>query len=109
MFDRSDLFEVLMEAEAAGALVGLSFLLLIFALGVVFSLIPWFVALARGCRNTIPIFVICLFFGWTVVGWVAAFIWACVDETSSRVPRRSRRRRTRTRRRKSSPALRSAR
>lgn len=57
---------------------------------IAFTLIPWFVAVSRGSRNSAAIFVLCLFFGWSVIGWVAAFIWAMVDERK-REPRRRRR------------------
>lgn len=30
-------------------------------------------------RNGGAILFLNLFFGWTVVGWIAAFIWACVS------------------------------
>jgi hypothetical protein len=40
--------------------------------------IPYRVARDRGHPNTTPIFIICLFFGWTLVGWVIALVWATV-------------------------------
>lgn len=39
---------------------------------------PFIVALARGHPSTGAIFVIDLFLGWTLVGWVAALAWALV-------------------------------
>ena len=38
--------------------------------------IPALVAAVRGHHQTIPIGILNLFFGWTLVGWVAALIWA---------------------------------
>jgi len=31
-------------------------------------------------RSCIGIFVLNLLLGWTVIGWIAALMWACVDE-----------------------------
>lgn len=41
--------------------------------------IPWFIAMIRGIKNTLGIFLLCLFLGWTYVGWVGALIWAVVE------------------------------
>ncbi len=41
--------------------------------------IPWFVAVIRGIKNTLGIFLLCLFLGWTYVGWVGALIWSVVE------------------------------
>ena len=38
--------------------------------------IPSFVARARGHHNAVSIFLLNLFLGWTLVGWVAALVWA---------------------------------
>jgi hypothetical protein len=46
------------------------------ALGFLFSLLPGFIALARKHPNATAIFLLSLFFGWTVVGWVVALVWA---------------------------------
>ncbi len=46
----------------------------------IFSVIPYFIAQSRKAAHTIPILWLSLIMGWTVVGWVAAFIWACVDK-----------------------------
>ena len=39
-------------------------------------LIPWSVAYARHHRKQVPIFLINLLLGWTLLGWLAAFVWA---------------------------------
>ncbi len=44
------------------------------ALALYFS--PGIVAEARGHPNRMPIFLLNLFLGWTVVGWVGALVWA---------------------------------
>ncbi|MBI5798381.1 MAG: superinfection immunity protein [Candidatus Yonathbacteria bacterium] len=47
-------------------------------------LIPSVVAYAQGKRNRDGVLMVNFFFGWTVLGWLAAFIWACVEETRER-------------------------
>jgi len=31
-------------------------------------------------RDAVGIFLVNLFFGWTVIGWIVAFVWACSSE-----------------------------
>jgi hypothetical protein len=42
-------------------------------------LLPTIVAAARGHRQTLAIFILNLFLGWSGLGWVAALIWACTN------------------------------
>ena len=42
--------------------------------------LPSFVAIGRGHPTSVGVFIVNLFFGWTAIGWVAAFIWACVSK-----------------------------
>jgi Superinfection immunity protein len=37
----------------------------------------------RNKRNNTAIFVLNLFLGWTVIGWVVAFVWAVMKEDKS--------------------------
>lgn len=46
----------------------------IFAL--VISFLPTIVASSRNCKATGGIFVVNLFLGWTVLGWIIALAWA---------------------------------
>ena len=39
--------------------------------------IPSFIAFFRDHHNTLAIFMVNLFFGWTFFGWFFALIWAC--------------------------------
>ena len=39
--------------------------------------IPVLVALGRLHHNTLAIFMLNLFLGWTLLGWVGALVWAC--------------------------------
>jgi len=61
------------EDEILKALMAFSVIALIF------SVIPYFIAQSRKAAHTIPILWLSLIMGWTVVGWVAASIWAYVD------------------------------
>jgi len=62
------------EDEILKALMAFSVIALIF------SVIPYFIAQSRKAAHTIPILWLSLIMGWTVVGWVAASIWAYVDK-----------------------------
>ena len=55
------------------------FALLLLPFGAIHFL-PTIVAALRNSRHTLAIFFINLFFGWTVVGWVIALIWAITSE-----------------------------
>jgi 4-amino-4-deoxy-L-arabinose transferase-like glycosyltransferase len=54
-------------------------LLLIWTLAVISLLyfLPLAIAFSRGHKDTGPIFLVDLFLGWTLVGWVVALVWAC--------------------------------
>lgn len=43
--------------------------------------LPSVVATSRRHRNAWPIALTNAFFGWTLIGWVIALIWAFTDET----------------------------
>ncbi len=43
--------------------------------------IPYMVASYRRSRNTLWVFIINLFFGWSLIGWVAALIMAFMGDT----------------------------
>lgn len=40
--------------------------------------LPFIVALSRGHRNTLAIFFLNAFLGWTLLGWVVAIVWAAM-------------------------------
>jgi hypothetical protein len=58
-------------------------LLLLIAVPVYFC--PAIIARARKHRNTLSIFMLNLFVGWTFAGWIAALVWAC--SASDRQPK----------------------
>ncbi len=43
---------------------------------VVFHFLPTMIALLRGHHNGFAIFLTNLLLGWTVIGWIVAFIWS---------------------------------
>jgi T4 superinfection immunity protein len=62
--------EMLSALVALGTLVGFAF-----ALALLF--LPTLIAKSRNHPNTLPIFLVNLFFGWTFIGWVISLVWAC--------------------------------
>lgn len=43
-------------------------------------LLPSIVAALRGHRNGAPVFVVNLFLGWTLIGWVVALAWSLMAD-----------------------------
>jgi hypothetical protein len=56
------------------------FLLLILAVGLFFYFVPALIAADRKNPNTTAIFILNLFLGWSLIGWVVALVWACSGE-----------------------------
>jgi hypothetical protein len=46
-------------------------------------LVPWSIAYARRHDKQVPIFLINLLLGWTLIGWLAALIWAFSADVES--------------------------
>jgi hypothetical protein len=57
----------------------LLFALLLLPFGAIHFL-PTIIAALRHSRHVVGIFLVNLFLGWTVVGWVVALIWASTSE-----------------------------
>jgi len=56
-------------------------LLLAEALSVLmFILVPWFLACERKHKHRLAIFWLSLLLGWTILGWIIALVWACMDD-----------------------------
>jgi Superinfection immunity protein len=53
-----------------------SFFFPFFGFGFVLYFLPTIVAAARSKRDTMSIFVLNFFLGWTAIGWVIALVWA---------------------------------
>jgi len=62
--------------------------LLLLLLGIHF--LPTFVAIVRQQRHSVLIFVLNIFVGWTIIGWLILLIWAAVGEEKGPVYERRR-------------------
>jgi len=51
-----------------------------FGLGTAMYFFPSIVALARSKRDLLAIFLLNLFLGWSVIGWIVALIWAAKSD-----------------------------
>jgi hypothetical protein len=58
--------------------VGLFVVLFVVLLPIYF--LPAIIGIVRKKKNAIAIFVLDLFAGWTVVGWIGALVWACTKD-----------------------------
>ncbi|MDP6979906.1 MAG: superinfection immunity protein [Myxococcota bacterium] len=45
---------------------------------IVMYIVPFCIAAARAHDAAVPIFVVNVLFGWTIIGWLAAFAWAAL-------------------------------
>lgn len=62
----------------------------------IFSLVPGVVATMRKHPNQLPIWIICILFGWSLIGWAVALVWACMaipEVETEPAPRRKKRKR----------------
>jgi Superinfection immunity protein len=48
--------------------------------------IPTIVAARRLHRNRLAILMLNIFLGWTLIGWVAALVWACTSDVDRPEP-----------------------
>ena len=53
---------------------------LFFGFPLVLYFLPTIIALARGKRDTMAIFLLNLFLGWSVIGWIVALVWAAKND-----------------------------
>ena len=53
-----------------------------FGLGTVLYFLPSIIALARSKRDTLAIFLLNLFLGWSVIGWIVALVWAAKSDVA---------------------------
>jgi len=58
--------------------VVLAIVFILIVIGVYF--LPSFVAGGRNKKNAGAILVLNLFLGWTLIGWVIALVWACMED-----------------------------
>ena len=63
------------DARTNGAEVAFAWVFTVFTLG---YFLPWAIAATRGKSNSLLIGLINFLVGWTVIGWVAALVMACL-------------------------------
>lgn len=68
-------------ASTESGLLGVALLCVVVGVGVLFNFAPAAVAYARGHRSTLAITAVCLFFGWSCVGWAVALVWSLTGDT----------------------------
>jgi hypothetical protein len=61
--------------------------LVLFLLLLAVYFLPAYVAYRRFHPNAVPILLLNLFLGWTLVGWVAALVWAAMAHSNIPQPR----------------------
>jgi Superinfection immunity protein len=62
--------------EASVMMLPAIFFIPFFGFGFVFYFLPSIVAFARSKRDMLSIFLLNLFLGWTLIGWIVALVWA---------------------------------
>ena len=63
----------------ASSLFALFLSLFLLTCGVIIYLLPTFIATFRSHKNLAGIFILNLFLGWTLFGWIAALIWSVAN------------------------------
>ncbi|MFW6055978.1 MAG: superinfection immunity protein [Chloroflexota bacterium] len=61
-------------------MVGLPLLVLLVVASAVLYFLPTVIASARHKQNTLSIFLLNLFLGWSFIGWVVALVWSVSAE-----------------------------
>lgn len=71
---------VLGYAREVAMVLSAIFFLPFFGLGTVMYFLPSIIALARSKRDLLAIFLLNLFLGWSVIGWIVALVWAAKND-----------------------------
>jgi hypothetical protein len=61
-------------------MISILFLLFVTALCAIVYFAPWICACVLHRKNVVAIAALNVLAGWTVVGWIAALVWALVEE-----------------------------
>jgi Superinfection immunity protein len=56
-----------------------------FGFWTVLYFLPSIIAVVRSKRDTLAIFLLNLFLGWSVIGWVVALVWAAKNDVPAAV------------------------
>ena len=54
-----------------------------FGIGTLMYFLPSIIALARSKRDLLAIFLLNLFLGWSVIGWIVALVWAAKSDVAA--------------------------
>lgn len=54
-----------------------------FGFGFFMYFLPSIIALLRSKRDTLSIFLLNLFLGWSVIGWIVALVWATKNDVAA--------------------------
>jgi len=57
----------------------------LFGFGTLMYFLPSIIALARSKRDLLAIFLLNLFLGWSVIGWIVALVWAAKSDVPAAV------------------------
>ncbi len=74
-----------MDHAYLGAWMMIAIILMI-VVGTAIYFIPSVIAYSRSARNFLAIFLLNLFLGWSLVGWLGSLIWALVDDKKEPAP-----------------------
>ena len=66
-------------SEVGGSMSGIVVLLVVI-IGLALYFLPTIIAANRKKTNTVSIFVLNLFLGWSLVGWVVSLVWALAQD-----------------------------
>lgn len=61
----------------------LFFAFFVFALAIAATALPPWLAYRRHCRDTALIALLSIFLGWSILGWIAALLWAIYGPANS--------------------------
>jgi T4 superinfection immunity protein len=68
------------EREVAMVLSTIFFFPFLFGFPLILYFLPSIIALARSKRDLLAIFLLNLFLGWSVIGWIVALVWAAKND-----------------------------
>jgi len=69
-------------ADSASAATGMLLIIVLIAIGIAVYFLPSFIAALRRHKAAGGVIALNVFFGWTALGWIAAFIWAVAGPSS---------------------------
>ena len=68
------------QREVGMILSHLFFFPFFFGFPLLLYFLPSIIALARSKRDTLAIFLLNFFLGWSVIGWIVALVWAAKND-----------------------------